>query len=122
LQIKTDDHIILKDSYQQIFQREWEERKDELKSRFGFYSWEAIAYNGMAERRNLKRFAEAGRGGLKVLFLDDEGREIAYIWMRGSATEPVFRIMADVEGADTSIERYLLDWQRKMIMEADRSE
>jgi len=49
--------------------------------------------------------------------------------MRGSATEPVFRIMADVDfaanfpvqSADNHLERYLLEWQRKMIMEADNS-
>jgi phosphomannomutase len=40
--------------------------------------------------------------------------------MRGSATEPVFRIMADAVGNDTNVERFLLDWQRKMIMEADK--
>jgi phosphoglucomutase len=41
--------------------------------------------------------------------------------MRGSATEPVFRIMADAEGSE-EVERYLLDWQRKMIIEADAKE
>jgi len=43
--------------------------------------------------------------------------------MRGSATEPVFRIMADVCaatacGAEQEMERFLLDWQRRMISEA----
>ena len=120
LHINTNDHALLKDRYQQIFMREWENQKDELKVRFGFYSWEAIAYNGTAEKRALNRFGEAGRGGLKVSFYNAEGKEIAYIWMRGSATEPVFRIIADVEGADTDVERFLIDWQRCMIMEADR--
>ena len=119
LRIKTDDHALLKDRYQQIFLREWEQQKDELKARFDFHGWEAIAYNGTAETRGLKHFGEAGRGGLKILFTNSEGRETAYIWMRGSATEPVFRIMADVKGSDNQLERYLLEWQRKMIMEAD---
>jgi phosphoglucomutase len=39
--------------------------------------------------------------------------------MRGSATEPVFRVMADVEGRDRQAERYLIDWQRSMVSEAD---
>ena len=119
LQIRTDDHSLLKDRYQLIFTGEWEQRKEELKTRFNIYGWEAIAYNGTKETRGLKRFGEAGRGGLKILFTDSEGRETAYIWMRGSATEPVFRIMADVSGSDNQPERYLLEWQRKMIMEAD---
>jgi len=119
LRINTNDHTLLKDRYQKVFLREWENRKDELKSRFGFCGWETRAYNGLEERRGISRFGEAGRGGLKILFLSDRNRESAYIWMRGSATEPVFRIMADVAGNDATVERFLLDWQRNMIMEAD---
>ena len=121
LSITTKDHGLLKSRYQQIFTREWEKRKDELKTRFGFMDWEAIAYNGIAEKRRLDNFGEAGRGGLKVSFFNIDKEEIACIWMRGSATEPVFRIMADVAGSDTAAERFLLDWQQCMIMEADAS-
>jgi len=122
LRINTNDHTLLKDRYQKIFLREWENRKAGLSSRFGFCAWEARAYNGLEERRNISRFGEAGRGGLKILFFNDKKREIAYIWMRGSATEPVFRIMADIEGNDAEAERFLLDWQRNMIMIADGNE
>jgi len=122
LQIKTKDHAALKDRYREVFLREWEGQKEQLKQRFGICSWEAIAYNGTAQKRNLTRFGEAGRGGLKILFSNGEGTETAFIWMRGSATEPVFRIMADAEGSDSEVERFLLDWQRKMIMEADNKE
>jgi len=122
MRIKTRNHALLKDRYQQIFLREWEEKKDELKSHYGFCGWEAVAYNGTEERRGLNRFGESANGGLKLLFFNAKGRAIAYIWMRGSATEPVFRIMADVEGFNTEAERSLLDWQRKMIMKADNNE
>ncbi|MCL2441799.1 MAG: phosphatidylglycerol lysyltransferase [Treponema sp.] len=144
MRIKTTDHAVLKERYQEVFLQEWEEKKDELNTRFGFCRWEAIAYNGTEEKRNIKRFGDAGKGGLKVLFFGKDGKEKAYIWMRGSATEPVFRIMADVEAAEwqrvksTSLhvptegrpfdgdnavaERYLLDWQRCMIIKADTGE
>ena len=120
LRIKTGDHAILKERYQKIFLREWEERKDELKARYGFYGWEAAAYNRMEEKRGISSFGEAGRGGLRVSFRGGTGRETACIWMRGSATEPVFRIMADVEGGNVQAEEFLLDWQSRMIKEADR--
>jgi len=123
LRINTNDHTLLKDRYQKVFLREWENLKNELSLRFSLCGWEARAYNGLEEKRKISRFADAGRGGLKILFFKDENgknRESAYIWMRGSATEPVFRIMADVEGNDASVERFLLDWQRNMIMEADK--
>ena len=119
LRIKSRDHAMLKERYQKIFLMEWEKRKSELKNRFGISGWEAIAYNEIIEKRNLVHFGEAGKGGLKILFSDDKGMKKAYIWMRGSATEPVFRIMADIEGLDQNAHRFLLDWQRKMIMEAD---
>jgi phosphoglucomutase len=123
LRINTKDHTLLKDRYQKVFLREWEEKKDELKASYGIYSWEAIAYNGLNEKRNQSRFGEAGKGGLKICLKDGTGREIAYIWMRGSATEPVFRIMADAEDFEKKgrqLEQLLLDWQRRMIVEADK--
>jgi phosphoglucomutase len=124
LRINEKDHALLKDRYQKVFLREWEEKKEELKTKYGFYNWEAIAYNGLDEKRGVKRFGEAGKGGLKICFLNEKSREAAYIWMRGSATEPVFRIMADVDtqivcGSGEQAERDLLEWHRQMIMEAD---
>jgi phosphoglucomutase len=122
LRINTKDHALLKDRYQKVFLREWEEQKDELKTLYGICGWEAIAYNGLNEKRNPAKFAEAGKGGFKISFKDGAGRETAFIWMRGSATEPVFRIMADVEDFDKKgrqFEKFLLDWQRRMILESD---
>jgi phosphoglucomutase len=119
LKVKTTDHGELKDRYQTIFLREWESRREELRCKYGIVSWEAAAYRGMEEQRPVKRFGDAGRGGLKVHFLNREGLPIAAIWMRGSGTEPVFRIMADVEGQDRDFERDLIFWQRRMVAGAD---
>jgi phosphoglucomutase len=121
LKINTKDHGMLKDRYQNIFLRDWEERKDALRLRYGIQGWEAIAYNGMEEKRGISRFGEAGRGGLKICFLGGGGRAVASIWMRGSATEPVFRVMADAEGQDRRIERDLIEWQRRLIQMADNA-
>jgi phosphoglucomutase len=120
LQVKTTDHGLLKSRYQRIFLREWEERKESLRSRYGVTGWEAAAYTGMEEQRGIADFSAAGRGGLKISFVNQEGRATASIWMRGSATEPVFRVMADVEGPDRGAERALIDWQRRMVSEADK--
>ncbi|MDR2159593.1 MAG: phosphatidylglycerol lysyltransferase [Treponema sp.] len=123
LEVRTADHALLKRRYQKIFLREWETRKGQLgaltSGRRRISRWEVSACNGTTERRGLTDFGEAGRGGLKIYFLNDAGDRVASIWMRGSATEPVFRIMADVEGQDKRIEQYLIEWQRRMIAEAD---
>lgn len=119
LQVTCKDHGALKSRYQQIFLCEWEDQKEELKTNFGIYHWEAAAYNGMSEKKGIVDFGEAGRGGLKICFYNANGRAIASIWMRGSATEPVFRVMADAQS--TSLERRLIEWQRRMTLEADRT-
>jgi phosphoglucomutase len=120
LNVTSADHGALKSRYQKNFLREWEERSPELKARYGIHRWEAAAYNGMEERKNLTAFGEAGKGGLKIYLYDAQNKAIAWIWMRGSATEPVFRVMADA--SDRSVERDLIDWQRRMVTEADRQE
>jgi phosphoglucomutase len=119
LRVRTADHGLLKSRYQRIFLREWEARKEALRSRYGVAGWEAAAYTGMEERRGIDDFSVAGRGGLKISFVNQAGRAIACVWMRGSATEPVFRVMADAEGRDRQTERELIDWQRRMVSEAD---
>ncbi|MDR3130683.1 MAG: phosphatidylglycerol lysyltransferase [Treponema sp.] len=119
LSINTADHAILKDRYQEVFLREWEGRKDYLKTRYGITGWTAAAYQGTEEKLGVSRFGEAGRGGLRIIFTNKAGNASACIWMRGSATEPVFRVMADVEGSDKRLERDLIEWQRRMVAEAD---
>jgi phosphoglucomutase len=119
LKINTADHALLKDRYQEVFLREWEERKEYLKTRYGITGWIAAAYQGTEEKLGVPRFGEAGRGGLRIIFTNTADNETACIWMRGSGTEPVFRVMADAEGSDKRLERDLIEWQRRMVAEAD---
>jgi phosphoglucomutase len=119
LQIRSADHSALKGRYQQVFLRDWEDKKKHLRDKHGIVRWEAAAYNGSTERRGIGDFAEAGKGGLRIYFYNETGAECASLWMRGSGTEPVFRVMADVAGADVGFERELLEWQRDMVTEAD---
>jgi len=119
LKITSADHGALKSRYQKIFMGEWEKRKDQFAADYGIYRWEAKAYNGIEERDVSVDFAQAGKGGLKICFLNANNSPIASIWMRGSATEPIFRIMADVEGTDRQFEQDLINWQRGMTIKAD---
>jgi len=127
IKVETADHRALKERYQKIFLREWEDKKESLKKQYGISGWEAIAYNGMEERRGISRFGDAGRGGLKIEFFglsSQRESKIACIWMRGSGTESVFRVMADAAnsgpaGSDRLLEQILIEWQRQMVLEAD---
>ncbi len=122
MKIQCTDHGKLKLCYEDVFKAEWEAKKSELEQKFGITGWREIntigteSYEGTgAEAR------KAGvKGGLKILFSNKEGKDIAFIWMRGSGTEPVFRILADIESADPEDERYLIQWQHHLVEEADK--
>lgn len=120
LSIRTADHSELKRRFEAVFRREWELGKEGLLRDFGIADWKAWSYNGTGSRDCSTDFASSGKGGLKVLFLDAANRPVSFIWMRGSGTEPVFRILADARGKDPAAEEVLRTWLVRMVLEADR--
>ena len=120
LKITTTDHGKLKAKFQSLFEASWNERKDSLLKEFGIASYEAICNNGTTETRNLADYSLSGKGGLKILFKDAEGKSCGYIWMRGSGTEPVFRILCDVRGDNKKMEESLLAWETELLAQADK--
>ena len=85
----------------------------------GLVDWRIINYEGTTARVGAgNRFAE-GRGGLKIELVDGNGLARAFLWMRGSGTEPVFRVMADVEGDCPELEARLLDRLRSLVAVCD---
>ena len=119
MHIHTTDHIALKSAYQKIFVQEWADKKQLLKDRFGIAACKVFAYNGTVCSENLRDFGVSAKGGFKVQFYNASHTPIAFIWMRGSGTEPVFRIMADIKGYDQAAEEYLVQWQGDMVRKAD---
>lgn len=119
LKIKTTDHSVLKANFQKIFEEEWNCKKSELSSKYSIEGYEAIGTNGTEETRNLSDYSKNGKGGLKILFTGKNKEPLAYIWMRGSGTEPVFRVLCDVKGNNSAEEHDLLEWEREMILRAD---
>ena len=119
LTVKSADKAALKSRYRDILLEEWRQRRDELEGRFGIVSWKAFTLNGTAERELESDFATSGSGGLRIVFADGEDQPKAMLWMRGSGTEPVFRILADVSGGVAQDEDYFLSWHRSMVERAD---
>lgn len=116
LKFKSLDQVALKRNFQNAFEKSFEEKKDILKKSFGIFSYEAICNNGTKETKNIKDFSISGKGGLKILFKDLNSTPIAFIWMRGSGTEPVFRIMCDVKGNNKETEEKLLKWETELLL------
>lgn len=119
LHIKSSDHGQLKSRFQKEFEASWPQRKKRLLQEYGIASYEAICNNGTKETRNLTDYSLSGKGGLKILFKDSQDKPCGYIWMRGSGTEPVFRILCDVRGSNKEMEADLLAWETELLAAAD---
>lgn len=90
------------------------ERQDETGS-----TWEIMNFEGTHCRPGTgNRDPQGdGTGGFTVWFYGAQGSPFAFVWMRGSRTEPVFRVIADVTGSDDTREVALLEWFKSVITE-----
>lgn len=113
LKVQSLDHTALKQSFQKLFEASW--KNNPLREKYGLDSYRAVITNGTKERYDVADWGESGKGGLKVVFYDKEKKPIAFIWMRGSGTEPVFRVMCDVKGHNVQMEKELLEWETELL-------
>lgn len=121
LKIKTSDHAVLKKNFQKVFEDSFKKDSEGLCKKYGIDSWKASLTNGTKEKIGATDFSKSEKGGLKILFYEKNSRApSSFIWMRGSGTEPVFRIMCDVKGKDAKKEKELLAWETKMLAQADK--
>ena len=119
--VKTRDHAALKAEWERIFRRQWSLHKDELRRKYGFTRWTEFNNEGGESRRGMGAEYRSGAesGGLKIVFSDSRGEDAGFLWMRGSGTEPVFRVMAEIRGVSPAGEEALVMWQRGMTSAAD---
>lgn len=120
LKINTTDHSQLKQKFQKVFEKEWKSNHKKLEKEYSITNYEAVITNGTKETRNIDDFSKSGKGGLKIILKDKGNNPLAFMWMRGSGTEPVFRIMCDVKGDNKDFEIYLCEWLTKMLESADK--
>ncbi|MFA7018309.1 MAG: phosphoglucomutase [Sphaerochaetaceae bacterium] len=121
MRISTQDHALIKAAYERIFVQEYAQRRQELAQKYNIHGWREEQTEGITMRVGLGPAYRTPpmRGGLKIVFNNQEGRDTDFIWMRGSGTEAVFRVMADALGDDQERHDYLLSWQRSMVESAD---
>jgi len=122
LRVRSADKGALKEAYAAIFEADWEERKAELGKRYGISSYGVYASLGAKEALIGLEPPFLAQGGLRIVFFSEEGEALAHLWMRGSGTEPVFRIQADVAGGNGRDEAYFLEWHASMVRRADEAE
>lgn len=119
MKVESENHAQLKAKFESVLDQEWPNRQGRMKAVLGVESSRIVNYEGTAVRVGAGNRTGNERGGLKVELVDAEGVARAFLWMRGSGTEPVFRILVDVEGEQSKLEAELLEWLGSMVGRAD---
>lgn len=120
LQITTRDHAALKAKVEQLFADDWEALHNQAHEQLGVDAYRIINHEGLRTFPGPGNRSGAETGGLKFELLRDD-RPVAFMWMRGSGTEPVFRVLVDVEGSNMMAHDLLLGRLRELITLADRA-
>ncbi len=116
--VKTTDHNLLKSRYEKIFPGKWENRPAFLNG-LQVVDYRFVNYEGTETIYGPGGRSGNGRGGFKVELLEPNGSPVGFLWMRGSGTEPVFRVMADIASTEPGMEELLIAWHRQILAEAD---
>jgi phosphoglucomutase len=121
LKIQETSQARLKDRYEKLFPKRWEKDAENVFNPLGIVSWYEVNTEGIESRKGVGKEFRTGleTGGLKIIFSNCSGEETDFIWMRGSGTEPVFRVLADCKGIDKERKKTLLRWHTSLISEAD---
>ena len=116
LRCKIEDYKAFRTAFQKVFLSEWQGMCEDLKKSYGIVSYRAFGYVGKETVELTDDFSLTDRGGFKIIFYGENDERKAFIWMRASGTEPVFRIMADVKDAGEDDEIAFVEWEKKMIL------
>jgi phosphomannomutase len=119
LHVKSS-HGILKTNYERELVNFFSENIEKFNS-LGIFGWEEYQMEGTSCVKGMgENFRSAPyKGGLKIVFTDREQNPIAFTWMRGSGTEPVFRILVDCKDLDNNLYDFLLEMHIKLLNLAD---
>ncbi len=119
MKVACSDHGALKNAVERLWETEWP-RIEKVRAVLRVTGYRYENYEGTVCRPGRGNRTGRARGGFKILLTDDHSQPRAFLWMRGSGTEPVFRVMVDVEGDHPEIEQTLLHLLRDVVTRADQ--
>jgi phosphomannomutase len=119
LHVKSS-HGVLKTNYERAFADFFDKNIERFKS-YGIASYKEYQMEGTntVEGMGEKYRSAPYKGGLKITFFDENELPLAFIWMRGSGTEPVFRILVDCKKRDDDLYSFLLKAHAELITSSD---
>ena len=115
MRISEGSTAALKRKFEANLPAEFNAMAEVLERELAVVGWQIINYEGTSVRHGAGNRSGRETGGMKIALLDRDSWERGFLWMRGSKTEPVFRIMVDVEGEKPELEQQLLSWLRGMV-------
>ncbi len=118
LRLHSVDHPRLKARYEELAEARWQEVAESILEPLGIDRFRWINYEGTEARRGRGNRSPEATGGLKFQLEDAAGAPRGFLWFRGSKTEPVMRLMVDLEGDDREAHRKLMEWHRGLLVEA----
>jgi phosphoglucomutase len=118
LRLSKVDHPRLKDRYEALAEARWYQVAESVLSPLGISRFRWINYEGTKERPGRGNRSPEATGGLKLQLEDPDETPRGFLWFRGSKTEPLMRLMVDLEGDDREAHRKLMAWHRGLLLEA----
>ncbi|MBF0245149.1 MAG: phosphoglucomutase, partial [Planctomycetes bacterium] len=118
LPVPALEHETLKQRYEDLLQAHFRKER-EFWSGLGVEKLEFVNFEGSGSSAGPGGRQAPGRGGLSARLLTRAGPR-GFLWMRGSGTEPVFRVLADWGGTREDYQK-LLDLHLELIGRACRS-
>lgn len=118
LKVQTKNPLAIKERSRLKFAENWPEIMALFAAQFGPVEYNTLVSRGTAEFC-IQPDQDCGAGGLKFLIKNKREKAVGFFWMRGSATEPVFRIMVDVAAARPDLEERLLGILTNIVRSAD---
>lgn len=117
-----DDLNRFKSAYENEFMLDWDIKRPSWLQETPLCRWQEEQSSGSSVQHGMgETFRNAPyTGGLKIILTDAHGEELAFMWMRPSGTEPVFRISVDCSekaGGATTYKK-LLAWHQELIERA----
>lgn len=125
MRIRSVSHEALKTAYEHHFISAWENPAQHAPG--GIFhdlciaSWVEYNTEGIQDKQGVGSQTRTGKstGGLRIVLKDTSDEDIGFVWLRGSGTEPVLRVLADWKGGSEQAEERLLAWHRELVQKAD---
>ncbi|MGL4524538.1 MAG: hypothetical protein ACRCVN_03325 [Spirochaetia bacterium] len=97
----------VKQNYSKIFKKLWPQWQPKLYKTLAVVDYQFISYEG---QNILEDQVSPGTGGLRIMLYQEMRNPVALFWMRASKTEPVMRLLVDVEHHSAAIYQWLYQY------------